>query len=174
MANDGQSADIQGVRTWYTRAAAVWNWRISAHLRLAWLASAWLLVMGMPVLGPLVAPLAALRFGGSIVQLVLNGSLARVQPLGPRPRSDWALLGLALIASSMAAALDPGPGIPTNPLLIAPVLVPISMIQLRACARAYRAANNGKADGNLSVMKSYGAHQPTGDRAPGSVAAAQA
>lgn len=86
--------------------------------------------------------LVALRFAASGAQMFLNHRLGRVQPI-PRPaRADWLLLALALAGASVAAAVEPGGGVPTNPALVALALVPFSAVQLRIAARSYRAANH--------------------------------
>lgn len=121
----------------------VWDWRISAHCRVVSLGSLWLLVFGLPVLGGAAAPLIAARFAASGAQLLLNHRLGRVHPI-PRPnRGDWLLLALALIGASVAAAVEPGAGVPHNPALVALALIPFSAAQLRIAARSYRAASGG-------------------------------
>ena len=65
-------------------------------------------------------------------------------PLEQRGRWDWALLGVAFLASCGVSALFAEPGrvvVPTdvNPLLLLPVLLPYSLIQLRTNARCWSA-----------------------------------
>lgn len=117
-----------------------WTWRTSAHFRLGSLLSAWLVVLAGPWLGALFFPLAALRFVVSSGQMALNHGLARTQPLGPRDRLDWLLLGATFLASCAASALQRAFGHDVLPLALVLVLIPYSVIQLRMSARCYRAA----------------------------------
>jgi len=116
-----------------------WNWRISGHARLASLAGAWLLVVLASAPAAVLFPVAALRMGASPVQLFLNHRLGRRQPLEKRDWLDWALFGAAFLGSmAVSVVREAAPGVPL-PLLLAAVLAPLSVIQLRAAARSYRA-----------------------------------
>jgi len=97
------------------------------------------LVFMAPLLGPLLAPLAVLRFAASSVQLYLNTTLGRRQPVGRRDWMDWTWLGLALGGSIAAAAVDDAYQTGYTWWLLLPVIVPFSMIQLRMGLRCYRA-----------------------------------
>jgi len=116
-----------------------WNWRLSGHARLASLAGAWLLLFMASAPAAILFPLAALRVAGSPVQLFLNHRLGRRQPLEKRDWLDWALFAAAFLGSMAVSVLrkDAG-GIPVA-ILLSGVLLPLSVIQLRATARSYRA-----------------------------------
>ena len=116
-----------------------WNWRISGHARLASLGAAWILLLLVSAPAALLVPLAGLRMAASPVQLLLNHRLNRRQPLEKRDWLDWSLFALAFLASMAVSVAQQGaPGIPTA-LLLSSVLLPLSIIQLRATARSYRA-----------------------------------
>ena len=117
---------------------ARWDWRVSTYARLASLSLLWVVIVGAPALGPLLVPLLVVRFALSPVQLLLNTRLNRRRPLGPRPKADWALFGLLLVAAMVAAALRESAPDPANPLYLLPLLIPFSVIQLRSAARSYR------------------------------------
>lgn len=116
--------------------SARWDWRLSALARLASLVSMWLLVFGAALLGPLLPLVGLVRFAFSTVQLVLNQRLARRIPLGTRPRSDWVLLALAFLGSCLVATLREGGVSLPLPVLLLPVLVPFSAIQVRSIRRS--------------------------------------
>lgn len=122
-----------------------WDWAVSARVRLWSLVATWAMVFAGGLLGPLSLPVVALRLAATPVQCVLNGRLNRRVPLEKRDRWDWALLGLAFLASCgvSAVANEPGQVVPTdvNPLLLLPVLLPYSAIQLRTNARCRAAVS---------------------------------
>jgi len=122
-----------------------WNWRVSGHARLISLAGAWVLIFMASAPAGLLVPLAAIRAVASPIQLLLNRQLGRSQPLDRRSRLDWFLFALALIASmGVSVAQQSALGVPTA-LLLASVLSPLSIIQLRAAARSYRAYRAARA-----------------------------
>lgn len=107
---------------------------------MASLGSLWLLVLAMPALGGMAGAVVAARFVTSGVQMALNHQLGRRRPITRPARADWLLLALALAGASVAAAMEPGGGIPADPRLIALALAPFSLVQLRIAVRSYRAA----------------------------------
>jgi hypothetical protein len=115
-----------------------WNWRISARCRLASLASAWVIVLGASVLGPLFWPLACARFVASIAQTGLNVSLGRVRPIGSATRLDKWLVAGVFAGAYLGAGLGRVTGDMTSPGLLLPMLLPFSMLQLRMTRRALR------------------------------------
>jgi hypothetical protein len=118
----------------------VWNWRVSAHFRIGSLASAWLLVLLMPVLGWLALPLAAVRSGTSFAQSGLNIRLGRHVPVGRPDRWDWSLLGSIFLLAYAAAGVSYATGLPQySPLLVVPLLLPFTVLQLRMVRRSFAA-----------------------------------
>lgn len=103
------------------------------------LASIWLLILGGPILGAVVPLLIALRFVASTVQLGLNRMLASRQPLEGRTRADWWLFGLTFLAACSASALADALHQPHTGLVLIPVALPFSAIQVRCVRRSYRA-----------------------------------
>lgn len=119
-----------------------WTWRLSAHFRMASTGSVWALVFLAPLLGPLLAPLALVRFAASSAQMYLNTTLGRHDPLGRRDRIDWMLLAVALAGSTAAAAIDEAYHTGYAWWVLLPVLVPFTAIHLRTALRCYRHATN--------------------------------
>lgn len=132
------ATDIQFVARVLDRHFSWWNWRLSARVRAASLGSVWLLILGSPVLGPLLIPLAALRFVGGTAQLVLNQWLGKRFPIERRDWSDWALLGVTLLGSMAAAELSDLTGSQST-LLFIPMALPFSALQIRMYFRSQRA-----------------------------------
>lgn len=122
----------------YARHFGWWNWKVSARFRAASAGTIWLLIFGSSFLGPLLVPVAAIRFVASTGQFLLNRQLGRLQPLGPRPRTDWALLAVTLLASMAVAQVGQATGSSSH-LLAIPVAIPFTAIQLRTCLRSERA-----------------------------------
>ncbi len=116
-----------------------WDWRTSARWRLGSLASIWLLILGGPLLGALVPLLVAVRFIASPAQLLLNRALAARHPLEGRTRADWWLFGLTFLTACLASVLADALHQPHTGLVLVPVALPFSAIQLRAVRRSYRA-----------------------------------
>lgn len=121
------------------RPAVRWDWRISAHCRIASLASAWLLALGATALGPLLWPLGALRFVASTVQTWLNIKLGRREPIARQDRRDWALLALVMAGAYAGLGLSQLVGTLQSPVVYVPMLLPFTALQLRMTARSYRA-----------------------------------
>jgi hypothetical protein len=116
-----------------------WDWRVSAHARLASLGLLWVAILGSPLLGPFVLPLIAIRFATSPAQLFLNTDLGRRRPLDGRTRLDWLLLVVTFIAACVSGQLHQNAQGAMAPLTLLPLLAPFSAIQLRAALRSYRA-----------------------------------
>jgi hypothetical protein len=138
LPNRLDGADIEFVARVLDRHFGWWNWRLSARFRAASLGSVWLLILGSPVLGTLLIPLAAIRFVGGTAQLVLNNWLGRRHPIERRDWGDWALLGITLLGSMAAAELSGLTGSQST-LLFIPMALPFSAIQIRMCRRSERA-----------------------------------
>jgi hypothetical protein len=115
-----------------------WNWRVSAHFRIWSVASAWLLVAMMPVLGWLVAPLAMARSGASFAQTGLNIRLGKHVPVGRPDRWDWSLIASVFVLAYMAAGVSYATGMSQySPVLMAPLLLPFTALQLRMVRRSF-------------------------------------
>src|SRR5689334_2378867 len=99
-------AEIEFVARVLDRHFGWWNWRLSARFRVASLGSIWLLILGSPVLGALLVPLAAIRFVAGTGQLILNNWLGRRHPIEKRDWGDWTLLAVTLLGSMAAAELS--------------------------------------------------------------------
>lgn len=131
-----------GARSSLSRLAGRWDWRLSAHCRLASAASLWAIVFASPFIGLFVGPLLVLRFVTSAAQMGLNHRLHGRQPIMRAPLGDWMLLGLAIAGASIAAAIEPGNSVPTNPLLISLALAPFTAVQVRIAMRSYATARS--------------------------------
>jgi hypothetical protein len=117
-----------------------WDWRLSARLRIASLASAWALVLLMPVLGWLLFPLTAIRSAASFVQAGLNVRLGRHIPVGRPDRLDWALIASIFALAYLAAGIAYFTGAsPHSMPFVAPLLLPFTALQLRMVGRSWRA-----------------------------------
>ncbi|HML98122.1 MAG TPA: hypothetical protein PKD75_06540 [Tepidiformaceae bacterium] len=117
-----------------------WNWRVSAWFRVGSLASLWLLAIFMSPLAWLWAPLAAFRSVLSLVQTVLNVRLGRNVALEGPSRIDWALVGAVFVGAYLAAGVTHLTGAPLSFVLLVPMLVPFSALQVRMVARSFAAA----------------------------------
>jgi len=117
-----------------------WDWRISAHWRAASLASAWLLVFAMPFLGWAFYLVAGLRSAGSLLQTFLNIRLGKRHSMGRSTRVDWLLMGAIIAAVEVAAVIGHVTGDLHTPLNYTIILLPFTALQVRMCARSYRAA----------------------------------
>jgi hypothetical protein len=130
-----------------------WDWRLSAHFRIGSLASAWLLVLLMPVLGWLLVPLGVFRSAASLVQSALNIRLGRHVPVSRQDRWDWALLGAIFALAYVAAGISYTTGMPNYSLpLVLPLLVPFSALQLRMVTRSF-AAHSAMAARPAAVLR---------------------
>jgi hypothetical protein len=133
-------ADSEDVARVFQEVDRYWNWRVSAHFRIGSLASAWLLLALMPVVGWLVAPLAVLRSGASFVQTGLNIRLGRHVPVAKADRWDWGLVGSVFVLAYVAAGVSYATGMPHySPMLMAPLLLPFSVLQVRMVRRSFEA-----------------------------------
>jgi hypothetical protein len=133
------AADLAGVQASPSPIAAGWNWRLSAHFRVASLASAWGLVFLSGILGPLVAPLAAVRFCFSMLQTWLNVRLGRAQPVEKQDRTDWVFVACVFAGAYAAIGIGHLTGQMYAPVTFLPMLIPFSALQVRMALRSYRA-----------------------------------
>ncbi len=130
-----------------------WDWRLSAHFRIGSLASAWLLVVLMPVLGWLVLPLTVVRSGASFVQSGLNIRLGRHVPVGRPDRWDWGLIGSIFALAYAAAGVSYATGMSHySPVLVVPLLLPFTALQVRMVRRSL-AAQAGMEAGAAAVVR---------------------
>lgn len=117
-----------------------WNWRLSAHCRVASLLSLWGAVLLMGPLGWLFAPVTGVRTFLSLAQTVLNVRLGRSHPLDRQDRLDWGLVGGVFVGAYFAAGVSHLSGAGLSPLLLVPMLVPFSVLQVRMVTRSRQAA----------------------------------
>jgi hypothetical protein len=124
------------VISWIRNFSASWDWRLSAHVRLASLATLWLGILVAPGLGPLLVPLVVARSLASLVQLFHNRQLAKRETAPRRDRLDYAIFGLAFLGSMLSAVIRDAHPATAHALLVLPALVPFSVLQLRTCRRS--------------------------------------
>ena len=117
-----------------------WNWRVSAHCRIASLLALWAVLLFMGPLGWLFAPIAAVRSMLSFAQAFLNVRLGKRTPLERQTRLDWALVGAIFAAAYLAVGIGHLIGDMQSPVLFIPLLAPFSVLQARMTARSLRAA----------------------------------
>lgn len=113
---------------------------MSAYWRIASLLSLWAVFMLMGPLGWLFAPLAAVRSVLSFAQTGLNVRLGRKVPLEKQNRVDWALVAAVFAGAYLAAGVSELGGRGLSPVLLLPMLLPFSVLQVRMAARSFDAA----------------------------------
>ncbi|HEX6030360.1 MAG TPA: hypothetical protein VFY90_02940 [Tepidiformaceae bacterium] len=134
------TADYGIVTPLFHRIDRYWDWRLSAQLRIASLASAWLLVLLMPVLGWLMLPLTVARSAGSFAQTGLNVRLGRHIPVGRPDRWDWALIASIFALAYVGAGVSYVTGASRYSMpLVLPLLLPFTALQLRMVQRSLTA-----------------------------------
>jgi len=131
----GAGLIVEIVKTVRTTVSERWNWRVSAHVRLASLGSTWLLIFGASLLAPLLPLLGLARMAASGGQLFLNRSLAKRIPIAGRDRYDWLLLGIAIGGAVFVPSFAELTGHSPSMLLLT-VLLPYSALQLRSFRRS--------------------------------------
>ena len=130
----------------FGRIDRYWNWDLSAKFRIGSLASAWLLLLLMPVLGWLLLPLSVIRSAISFVQAGLNIRLGKHVPVSKQDRWDWVLIASIFALAYTAAGISYATGIPHYSMpLVLPLLLPFSALQLRMVARSYVAHQGAEA-----------------------------
>jgi len=134
-----------------TAAAPRWDWRISGHFRVASLISAWILVLFSGVLGPILAPLAAIRFVFSGGQTWLNIRLGRRNPVDRQTRLDWFMVTLIFAGAYVAVGIGHVVGDLTAPVNYVPMLIPFTVLQVRLARRSYKAHRAGRVAKAASV-----------------------
>jgi hypothetical protein len=102
--------------------------------------SLWCVFLFMGPLGWLFAPVAAVRTLLSLAQTVLNVRLGRNLPLDTQTRLDWALVGAVFAGAYLAAGVTEFSEASLSPLLMIPMLLPFSILQVRMVSRSMRAA----------------------------------
>lgn len=107
---------------------------------MATLASAWLVIALWSVLGPALGIVLALRLIASTVQSVFNILLGRRWPLEGPGRVDWCLVAL-LFGGVYATAFAAGGDVQAmmRPDVLALLMAPFTVLQLRMAVRSYRA-----------------------------------
>ncbi len=117
-----------------------WDWRLSAHCRVGSLASLWLIALLAGPLAWLFAPLAAVRMVLSLAQTLLNVRLGRTSPLESQTAADWLLVAGGFAGAYIAAGVTQFTATPPSAPLLAPMLIPFSILQIRMVSRSHRAA----------------------------------
>lgn len=130
-------ADHRGVTRTQRWLDEHWNWRLSAHCRVASLGSVWLLAL-ISGAGVVLIPIAALRTVASVLQSVFNIRLGRTQPIRGTDRYDWALIASIFVAAEVLAALRQYDHMQITTLTLLPMLLPFTALQARMCWRSYR------------------------------------
>ncbi len=116
-----------------------WNWRFSAHCRVASLIALWAVVLGMGLLGVLLVPLAAIRTVASFGQTALNVRLGKQVPVQKQTKFDWWLIAAIFAGAEGAAVAANVTGNMHSPLLYLPMLLPFTLLQLRMTNRSFAA-----------------------------------
>ncbi len=116
-----------------------WNWRFSAHCRVASLIALWAVVLAMGSLGVLLVPLAALRTVASFGQTALNVRLGKQVPVQKQTKLDWLLIASIFAGAEGAAVVANVTGNMHSPLLYLPMLLPFTLLQLRMTNRSFAA-----------------------------------
>ena len=116
-----------------------WNWRFSAHCRIASLLALWFVVMAMGSLGVLLLPLAAVRTVASFGQTALNVRLGKHIPVQKQSRLDWLLIVSIFVGAEGAAVAANITGNMHSPLLYLPMLLPFTLLQARMTGRSFAA-----------------------------------
>ncbi len=114
-----------------------WDWQLSARFRIGSLASAWALIMLMPVLGWIVLPLSVIRSAASFAQAGLNIRLGRHVPVSKQNRWDWALIASMFALAYVGVGVSYATGISNYSWqLVVPLLLPFTALQLRMVSRS--------------------------------------
>ena len=113
---------------------------MSAYWRIASLVSLWAVVLLMAPLGWLFAPLAGVRTALSFAQTGMNLRLGRRAPLEKQTRIDWLLVGGVFVGAYFAAGVSHFAGTGLTTVLVVPMLLPFSLLQVRMAARSFDAA----------------------------------
>ncbi|MEO6398224.1 MAG: hypothetical protein ABIP13_07120 [Tepidiformaceae bacterium] len=123
-----------------------WNWRVSAHTRVASLVTLWFVIFSMGSLGVFLVPLAALRTLASFVQTALNVRLGKHVPVEKQSKLDWLLVAAIYVGAEGAAVAANITGSMQSPLLYVPMLLPFTLLQVRMTGRSFAAHNQQRAD----------------------------
>ena len=122
-----------------------WNWRFSAHCRVASLVTLWVAIFAMGWLGIFVVPLAATRTAASFGQTALNVRLGRQIPVEKQSKLDWLLIAAIFAGAEGAAVAASVTGNMQSPLLYLPMLLPFTALQIRMTNRSFSAHDQQRA-----------------------------
>lgn len=122
-----------------------WNWRYSAHCRVASLVTLWVVIFAMGSLGVLMIPLAATRTVASFGQTALNVRLGRQVPVEKQSKLDWLLVVAIFVGAEGAAVAASVTGNMHSPLLYLPMLIPFTVLQIRMTNRSFAAHDQQRA-----------------------------
>ena len=122
-----------------------WDWRFSAHCRLASLLSLWFVILAMGSLGVFLVPLAAIRTAASFAQTALNVRLGKQAPVEKQSKLDWWLVAAIFVGAEGAAVAANVTGNMHSPLLYLPMLLPFTVLQIRMTNRSFAAHDQQRA-----------------------------
>ncbi|MEP7216085.1 MAG: hypothetical protein ABI782_07505 [Anaerolineaceae bacterium] len=122
-----------------------WNWRYSAHCRVASLVTLWVVIFAMGWLGIFMIPLAATRTVASFGQTALNVRLGRQVPVEKQSKLDWLLIAAIFAGAEGAAVAASVTGNMQSPLLYLPMLLPFTVLQMRRTKRSFAAHDQQRA-----------------------------
>lgn len=122
-----------------------WNWRFSAHCRVASLVTLWVVVLAMGSLGVFLVPLAAVRTAASFGQTALNVRLGKRTPVEKQSKLDWWLVAAIFAGAEGAAVAAHVTGNMHSPLLYLPMLLPFTILQVRMTSRSFAAHDQHRA-----------------------------
>ena len=132
--------------TVFRRIDRYWDWQLSAKFRIGSLASAWALILLMPVLGWIVLPLSVIRSATSFVQAGLNIRLGKHAPVSRQDRWDWALIASIFALAYVGVGVSYATGMSNYSWqLVVPLLVPFTALQWRMVGRSFVAHQNMEA-----------------------------
>ncbi len=140
-----------------------WNWRLSAHCRLASLVSAWLLTIPLGVPGWVMLLLFATRTCASGAQTWLNVGLGRRDPAGSATFLDWVLIGAIVVGAEFAAVMNALAGMAFGLPLLLPAMSAFTLLQVRLAARAYSGHRRAlQRDASLLRLQHFGTRRTAG------------
>ncbi len=144
-----------------------WDWQLSARFRIGSLASAWALILLMPVLGWIVLPLSVIRSAASFLQAGLNIRLGRHVPVSKQDRWDWALIASIFALAYLGAGVSYATGMSNYSWqFVLPLLLPFTALQWRMVGRSQVAHRSMEArPAAILRVEDYRRAEPAGTEA---------